>query len=70
MSLATGNQRPEPGMVLRRRVVAGEQPVFSPYRHPFKRPLTGVVVDVEEALRRERSERLPLVLGVGNRRGR
>lgn len=64
MSFAAGDQRPEPGVVLCRGVVAGEKPVFSPDRHSLQRSFAGVVVDVEEAAGRIARERLPLVLGV------
>lgn len=53
-------------MILRRGVVAGEEPVLAADGHAFERPLAGVVVDVEIALRHVGGERLPLVLGVGD----
>ena len=57
MAFATGDQRPEPGVVLGRRVVAGEEPVLAADGHALQRPLAGVVVDVQEALRGVRRER-------------
>ena len=69
VAFAAGDQRPQPGVVLGRGVVAGEEPVFAADGHALQRPFAGVVVDVEEALRGVGAERVPLVLGVGDRRG-
>ena len=51
VAFATGDQRPQPSVVLGSRVVSGEQPIFSAQGDALERPLAGVVVDVEEAAR-------------------
>ena len=43
VAFATGDQRPEPGVVLGSRIVPGEQPIFLADRHPLQRPFAGVL---------------------------
>ena len=45
VTLAAGDERPEPGVVFGRSIVAGEEPVLSSYRHAFQRSFAGIVVD-------------------------